>query len=202
MGIWVLRIMFNPSSYFNKRLLDLNSAMYLNTYRRVDWNEVINILPDEGVEVTTDPTRWKLDTPGYTEIYKMWQDANFNIASIKWTNYYPEKHFSKTIIDDIASYLRLNGVHRSWISRVDPGYFAPLHWDVDDNEDEYMKHGEIFRYSILLGEPTHGHIFILGDDYIFEAPRGSIFKWKNYKDWHSGINAGMKPKFMLHFLGY
>lgn len=187
--------MFNPR-------LELTSATYLDTCKVIDWGMLINELPNEGVEVTTNPEYWNLETSGYSEIYKMWEDANFNHASIKWTNYYPEKHFSKTIINDIAAYLQIKGVHRSWISRVDPGYFAPLHWDVDENENEFLKSGEILRYSILMGEPTYGHIFILGDDYIFGAPRGSIFKWNNYKDWHSGINAGMKPKYMLHLLGY
>lgn len=193
--------MFNPSSHFNKRLLDLSSSIYLNTYRRVNWDEIIAALP-EGVPVTTDPSRWNLDTPGYTEIYQMWQTANFNSTAIKWTNYYPEQHFPQSIIDDIATYLRLDGVHRAWISRVDPGYFAPWHWDVDDNEPKYLEKGEIKRYSVMLDEPVHGHIFVLGNDYLFETPRGAVFKWNNYKDWHSGINAGMTPKYMLHILGY
>lgn len=190
-------------SKFDKRLLSLNSCAYLGYYYRYDLAELLlSLSTQEGSSVTTDPTRWNMDNSEYSKIQKLWQDANFNPNSIKWTNYYPVEHYSQDIVDDVASYLRLAGVHRSWISKVDPGYFAPWHWDIDDNEDKYLTKGPIKRYSIMLCEPTVGHIFILGDDYLYNSPQGSIFKWNNYKDWHSGINAGMTPKYMLHILGY
>ena len=201
MGIWVLGMI--ETSIFDKRLLSLNSAAYLGYYYRRDLTKIIKSLTDkEGVSVTTDPSRWNMETSGYAEIYQMWKEANFNPASIKWTNYYPGQHYEQDLVDDVALYLRLNGVHRSWISRVDPGYFAPWHWDVDDHEQEYLDKGPIKRYSIMLNDPTVGHVFILGSDYLYNSPAGSIFKWNNYKEWHAGINAGMKPKFMLHILGY
>ncbi len=195
--------MFNPSSYYDRRLLNLKSSIYLGSYRRIQWSDlIIDLQNKQGVEVTTNPEYWNLDTPGYSEIYKMWQDANFNKNSIKWTNYYPGTHFAQELVDDVAFYLRLTGVHRSWISRVDSGFIAPWHWDVDDNESAYLEKGPIKRYSVIMGNPTLGHIFILGDDYIYNVPWGSIFKWNNYKEWHSGINAGMCPKFMFHIIGY
>ena len=91
---------------------------------------------------------------------------------------------------------------RDRISRVDPGYMAPWHWDVDDNEQAYLQKGEIKRYSITMCSPTMGHIFVIGDDYIYGAPEGSIFKWNDHRAWHTGINAGMTPKFTFHILGY
>ncbi len=194
--------MQNNSAHFDKKLLALESSIFLSTYRRINWNEVIvSLLEKEGSAVTTDPSRWNTDTTGYNEIYAMWKNANFNSDSIKWINYYPRVHFDQSLVDDIADYLNVN-VHRAWISRIDPGYFAPKHWDVDDNENEYLLKGDISRYSILMGDPTHGHIFILGDDYLFNCPKGSIFKWNNHRDWHSGINAGMVPKFMFHLIAY
>lgn len=183
-------------------LNNLQSSTFINNYNIVDWDQLISLLLTvEGSNVTTDPARWNTDTPGYNEIYTMWSDANFNSNSIKWINYYPGVHFEQSIIDNIASYLNVS-IHRSWISRIDPGYFAPKHWDVDDNENEYLKKGKIYRYSVIMGDPTHGHIFIVGDDYLYNCDKGSIFKWHNYRDWHSGINAGMKPKFMLHLIAY
>ena len=76
--------MFNPSSHFNKRLLDLNSSVYLNTYRRINWDEVIAALPD-GVPITTDPTRWNLDTPGYVVIYGLNQIKYNPRVTPNWT---------------------------------------------------------------------------------------------------------------------
>jgi hypothetical protein len=168
----------------------------------INWDSVIELLStQEGVAVTTDPSRWNLDTPGYNEIYSMWKKANFNPTAIKWINYYPGKHFDQSIVDTVAESLNV-GVHRSWISRIDPGFFAPWHWDVDDNEAEYLKKGAIYRYSCFIEKPAHGHIFIVGDDYYYNQPQGRLLKWGNYKEWHSGINAGMTPKYMFHLLCY
>ena len=167
----------------------------------IDWHNVIDNLVQPGVEVTTDPTRWNLDTAGYSEIYTMWKDANFNMSAIKWTNYYPCKHFNNNVVKQIAEHLNVN-IYRSWISRIDPGFFAPWHWDVDDSEEEYLQKGNPVRYSCFIEEPAHGHIFIVGDNYYYNQPHGTLIKWNNYKDWHSGINAGMTPKYMFHLLAY
>lgn len=194
--------MFNPGAYFKKTILTLESCAFLSTFNRIDWDELINHLSNEdGVAITTDPEKWNLETPGYNEIHNMWKGANFNTNSIKWTNFYPETHFDKDIIQQLADYLRVN-THRAWISKVESGYFAPWHWDVDDHETEYLKKGEIKRYSCFISPQTKGHIFMLGNDYLFELPRGAIVKWNNYKDWHAGINAGMSSKYMIHLLAY
>jgi len=167
----------------------------------VNWDSVINSLElQQGVSITADPSKWNLDTPGYTDIYKIWQDSKFNPNAIKWINFYPEQHYSKEIIDNLAEGLNIR-VLRSWISKIEPGYFAPWHWDVDDNEEEYLQGGDIVRYSVFIEPPAMGHVFIINDDYYFNMPQGKIVKWNNYKDWHCGINGGLKPKYMLHILG-
>jgi hypothetical protein len=168
----------------------------------IDWDSVINhISTQSGVVVNTDLEKCRADVPGYNEIHLMWKQAKFNPAAIKWINYYPGTHFDNEITETIAAYLDLN-IHRSWISRIDPGYFAPLHWDVDDNETEYLKKGPIVRYSCFIEKPTFGHIFSIGDICFYNQPQGTLYKWDNYREWHSGINAGMTPKYMFHLLGY
>lgn len=194
--------MDNPLANYDKSLLKLKSCSFLNTYKRVNWDTVIaELTVRTGSAVTTDPSRWNTETPGYQEIYSLWKTANFNPASIKWVNYYPEVDYSQEIVDEVADYLRVK-VHRSWISRLDSGFIAPWHWDVDDHESQYLAKGTPVRYSIIMNPPTLGNIFIVGDDYIYNSPQGSIFKWHNYKEWHSGINAGMTPSFMFHLLAY
>jgi len=169
----------------------------------INWDNIIEQISIlDGVPITTDPSRWNLDTPGYTEIYDIWKKANFNSAAIKWINYYPEQHFSKTVINEVAESLGLAGVHRAWISRIDPGYMAPWHWDVDDNEEEYLRHGHIWRYTIIIRKFAHGHIFIIDDQYYYNQEKDTVISWKHHRDWHSGINAGMEPNYMLHVLGY
>jgi hypothetical protein len=165
-----------------------------------NWEFIINNLTN-GNDVTVDPQRWNLENPEYVKILDRWKAANFNFSAIKWTNYYPGQHFSESIITDQMKNLNIKHIHRSWISKLDPGFMAPWHWDVDDNEEEYLKHGSITRYTILIEPMDHGHILIIGDDYFYNKPKDTVIKWANYKEWHSGINAGMKPSYMLHILG-
>lgn len=166
----------------------------------IDWDDIIKNLKD-GEAVTTDPSRWNLSNPDYKEIYNKWEEANFNMASIKWINYYPEKHFDQNIVNEVAKWLDIN-VHRAWISKIDPGYFAPWHWDSDDNLEEYMLKGEIKRFSIFISKPTPGHFFTVDNEIFSNSTQGVIYKWKNYKAWHAGANAGLLPKYMFHILGY
>lgn len=167
----------------------------------INWNDVIESLQGEGSPITADPSIWNLSNPEYEKIYNGWKQANFNIEAVKWINFYPEKNFDKSLTEKIASNLKVN-IFRSWISRIDPGYFAPWHWDVDDNEDLYMSYGYPRRFTIFMNPPTHGHIFIVDDKYYFNQAQGLCIEWKNYKDWHSGINAGMTPNYMFHLLGW
>jgi len=157
------------------------------------------ISSQEGKTITTDPAIWNLDTPGYKEIYDRWQSANFNMDSIKWTNYYPNEHFDEMIVRKIAKELGGNLV-RAWISRIDPGYMAPWHWDVDEEEANYLEKGKLTRYSCFMQGATHGHILIVGNDYLYNRDLGELIQWNNYKEWHSGINAGLTPQYILHII--
>jgi hypothetical protein len=169
----------------------------------VNWSDVIaNIAHKEGSVVSTDLTRWNSANTAYDEIYSKWKKANFNEHSIRWINYYPEIDYSTQIVDTVADSLRLTGVHRSWISRIDPGYMAPWHWDVDDNEDKYLKSGEIIRYTIIAQNFSIGQIFILNDQHYYNVETGLVIKWKTHRDWHCGINASMERNYMFHILGY
>jgi hypothetical protein len=168
----------------------------------INWDGIIaNLTSLEGETVSTDASRWNMENLEYSKIHNMWKEAQFNEAAMKWTNYYPGKHFSEDIVNAVASELNLV-VFRSWISRVDPGFFAPWHWDVDDHEEEYLKVAPIVRYSCFITPPQMGHIFILGDAYYFKQPQGTLLRWNTYRDWHTGINAGLKPKFMFHIVGH
>ena len=166
------------------------------------WDTVIDSLSNlEGSIVSTDPNRWDLETPGYTEIFKLWKQANYNANSIQWINYYPDIHYSKDIVTKLAEELNLSHVHRSWISRINPGYTAPWHWDVDDNESEYLSHGHITRYTVMMHDFSMGHIFILNDDYHIKCKKGDQVFWDDHRSWHAGINAGLEPNYMFHILG-
>jgi hypothetical protein len=162
----------------------------------INWNSVIHNLK-EGRIVTVNPAIWNMNNPEYATMLQLWQDNNFNTDSVKWTNYYNTKDIEK----EIAEHVNITPL-RSWISCVEPGYMTGYHYDIDDNEQEYLKHGTIKRYSVFISEPSVGQLFILGSEYYYNKPQGTILEWNNYKEWHNGINGGLSNKYMFHILGY
>ena len=162
----------------------------------INWNSVISNLTD-GRVVTVDPARWNMNNPEYKEMLELWQRSNFNTDSVKWTNYYDTKDLEA----EIAQQVSITPL-RSWISCVEPGHMTGHHYDIDDNEQEYLQHGTLKRYTVFIGEPTIGHIFILGNDYYYNKPQGTILKWGNYREWHNGINGGLTNKYLFHIIGY
>lgn len=162
----------------------------------INWNLIINNLTD-GKVVTVDPAKWNMNNPEYVEMLNLWKSKNFNTSIVKWTNYYEYSNVESQVADE----LRITPV-RSWISCVEPGYMTGYHYDIDDNEQEYLKKGFLKRYSVFISEPDVGHLFILGKDYYFNKPQGTTLKWGHYRDWHNGINGGLSNKYMFHILGY
>jgi hypothetical protein len=162
----------------------------------INWNTVINNLTD-GCVVTVDPARWNIKNPEYAEILKLWKDNNFNTASVKWTNYYDTKELESKIAQELSI-----TPLRSWISCVEPGYMTGYHYDIDDNEQDYLKLGEVKRFSVFISPPKTGQIFILDDNYYYNQPQGTIISWMNYREWHNGINGSLSNKYMFHLLGY
>jgi hypothetical protein len=171
-------------------------------YDKINWDELIDSLSlQQGTEVTTDPSYWDPENHNYSEIYSKWKEARFNESAIKWINYYPIKNYDENIEHSLAAYCGVRPI-RSWISRIDPGYFAPWHWDIDDQLEEYKKLGDLFRYICFIDKPHMGHIFILGDKYYYDMEQGTLIEWGNYLEWHCGINGGLSPKYMFNLLGY
>jgi len=179
----------------------MENVLFLGQFNEINWNDILEDLENKkGISINPDFSKWNLNTPGYLQIYKIWKDAKFNSNAIEWINYYPEDHYPTSVVDSIARFLNVIPL-RSWISQINPGYFAPWHWDVDDNETEYLKLGTPIRYSCFIESPSHGHIFIIGNDYLYNQDQGNLYQWIDYKEWHSGINAGMVPKYMFHLIG-
>lgn len=162
----------------------------------IDWNLIISSLKD-GRVVTVDPARWNMNNPEYAEMLNLWKSKNFNTDSVKWTNFYEYGDVEA----QVAKELGIKPL-RSWISCVEPGYMTGYHYDIDDNEKEYLTNGDLKRYSVFISEPDVGHLFILDKEYYFNKPQGTVIKWSHYRDWHNGINGGLSNKYMFHILGY
>lgn len=161
-----------------------------------DWKKLINSIQDqEGIPITPDPRIWRTEIPAYGEIKKTWDDANYPEEHIKWINYYPEQHYTSEIDEILCDHFNI-GYRRSWISRIDPGFSAPWHWDVEDDPEDYD--GPL-RLSIFIKDCEPGHIFILGkEDVFFNMKEGDGIFWKRFNEYHIGMNAGLSPKYMYH----
>ena len=162
----------------------------------INWNAVIANLKD-GKDITVDPARWNMNNSEYADILKLWKDSNFNTNSVKWTNYYDTNDIENEIAETVGV-----TVLRSWISCVEPGFMTGYHYDIDDNEQEYLKYGDLKRYSVFMSEPSVGQLFILGSEYHYNKPQGSMLQWENYREWHNGINGSLSNKYMFHLIGY
>ena len=186
----------------------MKNSKIVGIFDQVNWDDVIGNLGDSENTHTPSVTAWPAwDTEeesriGMRAVFDTWKKANFNLLAIKWTNFYVGSNYDSKLVDQMANYLNLSGVHRSWISSVDPGYMAPWHYDYDDNEHHYLEKGTPRRFTFFITKPSMGHIFILGEDYYFNNPQGTVITWDNYKEWHGGINAGLVPKYQFHLIGY
>ena len=162
----------------------------------IDWKNIVSNLKD-GRVVTVDPARWNMDNPKYKEMVELWESNNFNTGSVRWINYYDTKKIEATIAKQVSI-----TPLRSWISCVEPGYMTGYHYDIDDNEQEYLKNGLLKRYTVFINEPALGHIFILGKEYFVNQSMGTMLKWSKHNEWHNGINGGFSNKYMFHIIGY
>jgi hypothetical protein len=166
----------------------------------INWKEIILNLKD-GVEVMPEIEKKSFHNINYTDILNIWKKSNFNLSSVKWINFYPELHFPRNIETLTGKDLNITPL-RSWISKIDPGFCAPWHWDVDENEDEYLKKGTLIRASCFIQDPTPGHIFQIEDQYYYNLPCGEMILWEHHRQWHAAANFGLVPKYMYHILGF
>jgi hypothetical protein len=184
-------------------MLDTDESKFLfNCANSIDFEPIVKSLVDRpGKDVLPDKQLWSERNPGYGELFSMWEAGNFNLSSAKWTNYYPGKDYPESVTSIFEDLLNVKTA-RAWISRVDPGYCTPWHWDTDDNEQHYLSLGNLKRFSCHISRPEFGHVFILGKEAHYFWNQGDIWEWNNHRAWHAGFNCGVKPKFMLQLLAY
>lgn len=178
------------------------SSLVLNCNDKINLQVVVDGLSTcQGKDILPDRTLWSEKNPGYDELFSLWESGNFNLLSAKWTNYYPGIDYDQSVTESFENLLGIKTA-RTWISRVDPGYCTPWHWDTDDNETYYSTLGTLKRYSCHISNPEFGHVFILGKEAHYFWKQGDVYLWNNHHAWHAGFNCGVKPKFMLHILAY
>jgi len=87
----------------------------------------------------------------------------------------------------------------AWISRIHPGKMAPLHWDVHDNEAQFMLEPDKIRFHCHITQPAFGHAVLVDNQCFYNQPQGATYKWDSRRYWHAGVNAGLGPKYLFNF---
>ena len=135
--------------------------------------------------------------PKVLDLKKIWDNAGYNtVDGVWWLDYVapPEiaDQFSK-----FAGVKLLGG----WITCVPPGFCVPWHYDITDDETEYLKMGQPVRYTCHLNKSSFGQVFMLEDHAFCNEEQGNVYRWDDWQQWHGGINMGLEPKFLYNFLG-
>jgi hypothetical protein len=179
----------------------LNSPVVFlgNTENIIDWDKIINDIKDQpGRKV--DLINW--NNPLFLKIKDLFSSGNYNMSSAEWINYYPGKDFSESVNAVFGNFVKHPNVIRSWISRINPGKTAPWHWDVDDNEEQYLQQGKLVRFTCKIGIHDPGHITVIGDHVLYNNRSGDVFQWPEHRAWHGSANAGLVPKYQFNYLAH
>jgi hypothetical protein len=169
----------------------------------INWSDIISSLSTtEGVCVSfNNVENIPVGASGFNEIINNFKKANYDFSTIKWYDYFPGEHFAKSVEDEFAAIVNCTPC-RSWISKVNPGYYAPYHWDIEEKEELYLSMGKLKRFTCFITDPKFGQVMIVEDQCLYNQPLDTIYEWPSYRAWHAASNAGLEPQLLYHFLGY
>lgn len=173
-----------------------------NCSKVIDWNAVIKDCENTEPEYI-GPSHSRADNlPGLDEIANMWEKAGYkNLdqgGTVGWDMYIPGKQFDQSAIEKFCEYFEIENYSTAWISSIKVGNFAPIHWDVHDDEEEMSKLPDIPRYHCHIGKPKFGHIFIVDEKCFYNQQQGATYRWESRKLWHAGTNMGLETKYILN----
>lgn len=177
-------------------------AKFVGNFFGGKWDSIIDLLQtEEGDRKAFDVKFFENFDGRFDNNIKMLVDAGYDkVNTVEWINYYPGRHFDPLPVKEFEKFVGMNCA-RAWISKIRPGKYAPIHQDIDDNIEEYLARGQLFRFNTFISQPHPGGVFVLGNDCYHCEPSGNTYCWDNYLDWHAGGNCGLHDKFIFHFLG-
>ena len=177
-------------------------ATFIGNCNTVNWQALIDSLEGKDGEVRTYGVDFYKNVDGrFNEIIELWNKAGYDKSgTVEWVNYYPGKHFDQSFIKQFEEYTGTTCA-RAWVSKIRPGKYAPYHWDIDDHEEEYLKQGELVRFTAHPCQPSLGQVLIVEDHVFHNEAQGNTYQWPTHRAWHAGGNCSFKPKYLFNFLG-
>lgn len=173
----------------------------------INWDEVISGLEQHDFSQhpgpSTGPTHKEGDPiPRLNECTELWKRAGYKSVeeggTVQWDMFFPGVHFDQNIVDKFVEYFKVEHYDSAWISRVRPGNFAPMHWDVNDHEEELLKQPDRMRWHAHISKPAFGHVFVVNDICLYGKEQGSAYRWNDRRYWHAGSNCGLVPKYQFN----
>jgi hypothetical protein len=169
----------------------------------IDWESVINEIKDQEPAYIGPSHKRGDNIVGLDPILDQWEASGYKLfkdgGTVEWDMFLPGKNFSQEIVEKFAEFVGVKDYKTAWISRINTGRMAPMHWDVHDDEEEYKNDIDRPRFHCHIGDPKFGHAFIVDDQVFYNVPQGSVYKWSSRKLWHAGVNMGLEPKYMFNF---
>ncbi len=177
----------------------MTSKLVASTNGIIDWDEIVAICRASNsgdynsvkTVVNRSEGSWKDDPAllgSYREVIELWDKAGYDLDQIEWYDYYPGQHFDIEVQNKFAELINVIP-RRTFISEVYPGRCVPYHWDVEDNEKEWLAEGRLVRYACFIDKPQFGHVFILENEMFYNAKQHDVIEWDYYKNWHAGTMA-------------
>lgn len=177
-------------------------TVFVGNCDTINWQALIDSLDGvEGDRRAYGVDFYKNEDGRFNEIIDLWKKAGYDKSNtVEWINYYPGKHFSDQVVKDFEKFTGCSCA-RAWISKIRPGRYAPYHIDIDDNEEEYLKQGELVRFTAHAGISKMGQVLIVDEMVFHMEKQGNVYRWGNYRAWHAGGNCSFEPKYLFNFLG-
>lgn len=176
-----------------------------NIKKEIDCDQLIEICKQSRGHTMYGPSKIETDQPMYDE-YKLQYDLMDKAGylrnnTIKFTHYYPGKHFTEEFSEKVAKICRVKHLG-SFVSSIDPGFCAPWHTDVFNNYyKEMAEKYQMKRFVMFLSEPKPAQGFVIEDECFYMEEQGNIYEFPHIKAWHAGFNAGLETKFIFTLTG-
>jgi hypothetical protein len=177
-------------------------TLFVGNCKTINWQLLIDSIKNiDGDRRAYDVDFYKNIDGRFNEVITLWQQAGYDKAdTVEWINYYPGKHFDQSYIEQFEQFVQTKCI-RAWISKINPGRYAPYHVDIDDNEEEYLKQGELVRFTAHPCLPSKGQVGIVDNTVFHMENQGNVYRWPSYRAWHAGGNCSFEPKYLFNFLG-
>lgn len=175
-----------------------------NCSNEIDWNALLADLDLQDPAYIGPRHKAGDNAPGIDHVANLWKDAGYKTkpegGNASWDMFLPGINFNKDLVLSFAKCVGLESYTAAWISRINPGYVAPWHWDVTD-DDVVLSQKNCIRYHchIQPQDKGFGQALIIEDTYLYNQKQGEIYCWPDRKSWHGAVNCGLHPFYSFHF---